>query len=34
LEEAYKQMAQDETREAEAFEWADTFIGNTDDEMR
>jgi predicted CopG family antitoxin len=32
LEAAYKQMAQDEEREAEALEWAEATIGDVSDE--
>ena len=34
LEAAYKQMAQDETREAEALEWSEATIGDVSDELR
>jgi siroheme synthase (precorrin-2 oxidase/ferrochelatase) len=34
LEEAYRQMAQDEAREAEALEWAEGTIGDVADETR
>ena len=34
LEAAYKQMAQDETREAEASEWSEATIGDVSDEPR
>jgi hypothetical protein len=34
LEAAYKQMAQDEAREAEALEWAEAMIGDVSDETR
>ncbi len=34
LETAYKQMAQDEEREAEALEWAEATIGDVRDETR
>lgn len=34
LEEAYQQMAQDETRESEAMEWAEATIGDVSDEPR
>ena len=34
LEEAYKQMAQDEERESEALEWAEATIGDVSDEAR
>jgi predicted CopG family antitoxin len=34
LDDAYRQMAQDEEREAEALEWADATIGDVDDEAR
>jgi hypothetical protein len=34
LEAAYKQMAQDEEREAEALEWAEATIGDVSDEAR
>lgn len=34
LEAAYRQMARDEEREAEALEWAEATIGDTDDEAR
>jgi predicted CopG family antitoxin len=34
LDDAYRQMAQDEEREAEALEWADATIGAVDDEAR
>ena len=34
LEAAYKQMAQDETREAEALEWSEATIGDVSDEPR
>ena len=34
LEAAYKQMAQDETREAEALEWSEAAIGDVSDEPR
>ena len=32
LEKAYKEMAQDEKREAEALEWAEATIGDISDE--
>jgi predicted CopG family antitoxin len=32
LEAAYKQMAQDEEREAEALEWAEATVGDVSDE--
>ena len=34
LEAAYKQMAQDETREPEALEWSEATIGDVSDELR
>ena len=34
LESAYKQMAQDEEREAEALEWAEATVGDVSDEAR
>ena len=34
LEAAYKQMAQDEVREAEALEWSEATIGDASDEPR
>jgi len=34
LEAAYKQMAQDETREAEALEWSEATIGDVSEEPR
>ena len=34
LEAAYKQMAQDEEREAEALEWAEATVGDVGDEAR
>lgn len=34
LELAYAQMAQDEEREAEAFDWAEALIGEVADEPR
>ena len=34
LEPAYKQMAQDEKREAEALEWAEGTVGDVSDETR
>lgn len=34
LEGAYKQMAQDEEREAEALEWAEATVGDASDEAR
>ncbi|HDM76894.1 MAG TPA: addiction module antitoxin [Deltaproteobacteria bacterium] len=34
LEAAYRQMAQDEEREAEALEWAEATIGDVSDETR
>ena len=34
LEAAYKQMAQDEEREAEALEWAEATVGDVCDEAR
>jgi len=34
LETAYKQMAQDEEREAEALEWAEATVGDVSDEAR
>lgn len=34
LEEAYSQMAQDESREAEALEWIEATIGDVADEAR
>ena len=34
LQAAYKQMAQDETRESEALEWAEALIGDVSDEPR
>ncbi len=34
LDRAYKQMAQDEEREAEALEWAEGTIGDVADEAR
>ncbi|MEM7536109.1 MAG: addiction module antitoxin [Chloroflexota bacterium] len=32
LDEAYAQMAQDEERESDAFEWVEACIGDIDDE--
>ncbi len=34
LETAYRQMAQDEEREAEALEWAEATVGDVSDETR
>jgi hypothetical protein len=34
LEAAYRQMAQDEAREAEALEWAEATVGDVADEAR
>lgn len=34
LEVAYKQMAQDEAREAEALQWAEATVGDIADETR
>ena len=34
LEAAYKQMAQDEAREAEALDWSEATIGDVSDEPR
>jgi predicted CopG family antitoxin len=34
LEKSYKEMAQDEAREAEALEWAEATIGDASDETR
>ncbi len=34
LEAAYRQMAQDEAREAEALEWAEATVGDVSDETR
>jgi predicted CopG family antitoxin len=34
LEAAYREMAQDEQREAEALEWAEATIGDVSDETR
>lgn len=34
LEMAYRQMAQDEAREAEALEWAEATLGDVADEAR
>ena len=34
LEHAYQQMAQEESREAEALEWAEATIGDVSDETR
>ncbi len=34
LETAYRQMAQEEAREAEALEWAEATIGDVADEAR
>jgi predicted CopG family antitoxin len=34
LEEAYAQMAQDEEREAEAYDWSEALIADADDEAR
>ena len=34
LEEAYKQMARDEEREADALEWAEGTLGDVADETR
>jgi predicted CopG family antitoxin len=34
LEAAYAQMARDESREAEALEWAEALIGDVSDETR
>jgi siroheme synthase (precorrin-2 oxidase/ferrochelatase) len=34
LEAAYRQMAQDEVREAEALEWAESTTGDVADEAR
>ena len=34
LEAAYRQMAQDETREAEALDWSEATIGDVSDEPR
>ena len=34
LEDAYREMAADEAREAEALEWAEATIGDVSDEAR
>lgn len=34
LEAAYRQMAQDEKRESEAFEWSEATIGDVSDDPR
>jgi len=34
LEDAYREMAQEEEREAEAFEWAEATLGDVSDEAR
>ena len=34
LEATYRQMAQDEEREAEALEWAEATVGDVSDEAR
>jgi hypothetical protein len=34
LDNAYREMAQDESREAEALQWADGTIGDVDDAAR
>jgi hypothetical protein len=34
LEDAYRQMAQDEARESEALEWAEATLGDVADEAR
>ena len=34
LERAYRQMARDEAREAEALEWAEATVGDVADEAR
>jgi len=34
LESAYRQMAEDESREAEALEWAEATVGDIGDETR
>ena len=34
LEGAYREMAQDEAREAEALEWAEATVGDVGDETR
>ena len=34
LETAYRRMAQEEAREAEALEWADATVGDVGDEAR
>jgi len=34
LEDAYREMAQEEERESEALEWAEATIGDVDDETR
>jgi len=34
LEAAYRQMAKDEAREAEALEWAEATVGDVADETR
>jgi hypothetical protein len=34
LEAAYKEMAQDEEREAEALKWAEATVGDVSDEAR
>ena len=34
LDAAYSQMAQDQARESEAFEWAEATIGDVNDEAR
>ena len=34
LEAAYKEMAQNEEREAEALEWAEATVGDVSDEAR
>jgi predicted CopG family antitoxin len=34
LQDAYQQMAQDEEREKEALQWAETMLGDISDEAR
>ncbi len=34
MEAAYRQMAREEAREAEALEWAEATVGNVQDEAR
>ncbi len=34
LEDAYRQMAKDEKREAEALEWSEAIVGDVGDEPR